>query len=410
VGCALAVTAVCLFLFSLYGHPLGGYASLNLRSSMWSLAHLPEGLAGNLFSPSRGVLVHLPWLLLAPLGLKRAPKPVRLLWLVSLGLVAVFLVLAGGYVKWWGGFSIGPRLQTESAAFATLLLVPALVGYATLAKGWRILLLALVGFSGATQLLGAYRDQASAWNEVVDPDRRPEKLWSVRDSQLVATWSPRWNISLEPYEPFPLNVRQRGPWIAVDLSGVANARYDGDPFVCAARSSKFPHYPRLDPQVVSRPGRFEFAPRGRPNAVTICRDAEEVQIPLPRVRAHALYGILAAGGASETESERIAATAVVRFTNGTAQIFPLRLNRNVFEYRAHLRHPSPPDFRVYAGRPDDPDALVWTAFRIHRRGRTLESLRLVRPAGTRLGVTLLALSVETDSAEPRGPGHQPAAP
>jgi hypothetical protein len=399
---ALAVGAAGFFLDLQYGNPLGGYALLNLHDSMWNLAGLPEGLAGNLVSPSRGLLLYLPWLLLAPVGIRSAPRPLRLAWLLSLGLVTAFLVLGGAYTKWWGGFGLGPRLQTESAPFCALLVAPLLAGFAA-AGLRRAVFLALLGFSILTQVLSAYRDQVSEWNLTADPDRRPEILWSLENSQLAATWLRHWEVSLPPYRPVVPQLRRAGEWIAVDLSEAANTRYDEDPFQPFPEGSPPSHYPRLDPHVVSLPGWFHFLPRGQLNAVTTCQGAEPPEIPLPPVRSRRLVAVFAAGGSNGAGRNNVAATAVVRFGNGGALEIPLRLDREVFEYWTSLRRTWPPKHRILAGSADDPDVLVWTVLKVHSQGRFVKSLQLTGSGHDTLGVTLLALSVEPIHRGPRRP-------
>lgn len=391
---ALSVGAAAVFLYALYGHPLGGYASLNLHDSMWNLPGLPEGLAGNLLSPSRGLLLYLPWLLLAPAGLRSAPPPLRRVWWLSLGLVTAYLLLGGAYSKWWGGFGLGPRLQTESAPFCALLVAPLLSGFAAASLRRRAVLLGLLAVSIATQALSAYRDQVSEWNMTADPDRRPGVLWSLKNSQLAATWLRHWEVSLRPYKPVVPGLRRAGEWIAVDLSAAANTRYDRDPFQPFAKGSSPSHYPRLHPQVTGLPGWFHFLPRGRLNVVTTCQGAEPPEIPLPPVRSRRLIAVFAAGGSDRAVDGDVAATAVVGFANGGELEIPLRLGREVFEYRTPLRGNWPPKHRILAGEPADPDVLVWTVLRLHPRGRLVKSLKLAGSGQGSLGVTLFALNVE----------------
>ncbi|MFK7804369.1 MAG: hypothetical protein AB8G95_22225 [Anaerolineae bacterium] len=120
---------ICLALFagwslSEYGLILPPYYGLNRLNDapvpMW------VGLYGNLLSPSRGVLVYMPWLLL-PIGwvalrpqLRRNPLIIYcIVWFV------LQLVIASRAVVWWGGGSFGPRLLVE--------VMPALILFTVLA-------------------------------------------------------------------------------------------------------------------------------------------------------------------------------------------------------------------------------------------------------------------------------------
>ena len=184
--------AVSLFLHRLYGHPLGGYGTLN-PSSVWRPGTMGTGLLGNLVSPSRGLLVFFPYLLTLPLArpaLSRDRELARWFW-ASLGAVAGVYVLGSSYWKWWGGHGLGPRLMAEASPFLALLTVPL---WRRLGEGRRRLASALIvltlALAAATQLLGLYRTGAWDWNTEARVDTNRKALWSLRQSQLVAIWWP----------------------------------------------------------------------------------------------------------------------------------------------------------------------------------------------------------------------------
>ena len=183
--------AAALFLFRLYGHPLGGYALMNLASTSWA-KRPAAGFLGNLISPSRGLLVFFPYLLTLPLvrpALSRDRELARWFW-VSLGVVAGVYLLASGYGKWWGGYGLGPRLMTEASPFLALLTVP--LWSAAGGRRWgRALAVATVSLAAATQMLGLYRAGAWFWNGEARVDTNPKALWTLRQSQLLAIWWPR---------------------------------------------------------------------------------------------------------------------------------------------------------------------------------------------------------------------------
>lgn len=209
-GAALAASTACaaVWLRSLYGHALGGYGLMN-SGRMWGLCSFLEGLAGSLVSPSRGLLVHAPWLLLVPLGCAalRADRELRAWWLASLATLLSVLALVASYVKWWGGASLGPRLFTETSPFLALLALPLLERWGTLGPRRRIAFAAAAAFAVATQLLGAYDPRVSDWNAVADPDVNRSALWSVRDSQLAAAWMP-WRTASPAARPWKAPVRR----------------------------------------------------------------------------------------------------------------------------------------------------------------------------------------------------------
>jgi hypothetical protein len=92
-----------------------------------------EALLGNLVSPSRGLLIYVP-IVLIPLSVTvlfwRFIK-YRELACLALAVIVLHLLAIASFSHWWGGYSYGPRLSTD--------LVP-----------WFVLL-AIVGFDGASR-------------------------------------------------------------------------------------------------------------------------------------------------------------------------------------------------------------------------------------------------------------------
>jgi hypothetical protein len=82
------------------------------------------GIAGNLFSPSRGLLVYSPFfllLLVAVFLFWRELRRLPLFWL-CVAWFAAQLLLVSRAVIWWGGNSFGPRLLTDALPGLVLLL------------------------------------------------------------------------------------------------------------------------------------------------------------------------------------------------------------------------------------------------------------------------------------------------
>jgi hypothetical protein len=208
-----------------FGHPLGAAPHLE---SMHPLLHGVDGSLsreplwnafGLLFSPSRGLVIYSPIVLIALLSLPRAwNEGLRgmLIW-CWLAAFAQFTLYAG-YSVWWGGYTYGPRylidllpllvpLAAVGAAMLAHTRVGALAGSAALA--WSVLLAAT----------GAWCYPAEAWNsDPVNVDRNHERLWEWRDPQFVRAWrrgAHRDNFSLllpgaytappeKPLRPVPL--------------------------------------------------------------------------------------------------------------------------------------------------------------------------------------------------------------
>lgn len=205
---ALSVGAAAWWLFTLYGNPLGGYGVLN-PAGRWSAGGLLMGLLGNLLSPSRGLLVHFPYLLFVPLAFVavRNDRDLRPWWLAAFATTATVVVIASSYDKWWGGHSIGPRVLTETAPFLALLVLPILLRWRERGRG-RILFAASLSFAVLTQIFSSYDERVHAWNEFIDDKRW--RLWSVRDSQIVRAWTPRFLARPAPPGPPPREVELLG--------------------------------------------------------------------------------------------------------------------------------------------------------------------------------------------------------
>ena len=192
---AISLAAIALFHQIIYGTPVGGYGLLNSEAGLWKSAFL-NGLFGVLFSPSRGWIVYYPYLLLIPLFLHSYRDDPRLssLATASAAVLLVNTLLAAFYVKWWGGYGLGPRLITESSPFIALLTIPIWMGWRKF--GWRSYIFALlVLFSMMTQILSVYNESAFLWNNRVDVDANSRAMWSWRNSQLNATWNPFWRAN-----------------------------------------------------------------------------------------------------------------------------------------------------------------------------------------------------------------------
>jgi hypothetical protein len=154
---------------------------------LWQWRSL-DGIAGNLFSPSRGLLIFFPYVLFVPFAWRRAKaSPFVHWWVCSAAALAGTVAIASCYAKWWGGASLGPRLMTEAAPFLALLTLP-MFGSGGLPVVWRTSFWTAVVFAAATQFLLAYNPAACRWIVDADVDARPDLLWSLRDSQLAAAW------------------------------------------------------------------------------------------------------------------------------------------------------------------------------------------------------------------------------
>lgn len=179
-----------------FGHPLGAVPHLEalhptLHGVDGSLSATPfRNALGLLFSPSRGLVVFSPIVLVTLLSLPRAWEEgmrggvLVWCWLAAIEQFAVY----AGYSVWWGGYTYGPRylidllpLLVPLAAAGATVLARTRIGVAagSAALAWSVLLAAT----------GAWCYPADAWNtDPVNVDRNHERLWEWRDPQFVRAW------------------------------------------------------------------------------------------------------------------------------------------------------------------------------------------------------------------------------
>ncbi len=191
----VGIAASLLMFFNLrwFGHPLGALPLLTGANAdiheIRTTFRLPgEGLAGLLISPSRGILVFSPVILIALAAVPRAlragtPSPV--FWCL-LAAIAQFGVYAT-YSVWWGGHTYGPRYMLDILP----LLVP--LAAATLSANsriWRPIAIPLFVWSVVVAATGAFCYPNDAWNSrPTDIDRDHARLWSISDNQIWRCWT-----------------------------------------------------------------------------------------------------------------------------------------------------------------------------------------------------------------------------
>lgn len=164
-------------------------------SSFW------EALAGNLISPSRGLLVFVPILLFIAYLLIRYRSELASLRLFALSItvIVVHLIVVSGFSPWWGGHCYGPRYSAGLVPWFSLLGILAIKSrLQSIEKGltinqnfWRraeltagvLLLFCSVAING----IGAMDVRTWVWNvNPVNIDEKPERVWDWRDPQFLA--------------------------------------------------------------------------------------------------------------------------------------------------------------------------------------------------------------------------------
>ncbi len=188
---------VCVFWFAMFllyskihfDSLLPGY----YLASRLSFDHFAEAFSGNLLSPSRGLLVFLPWLLIPVFLTLRTwtHGPSKDLQVLSLVIILIHIAVVSTFPHWWGGYCFGPRFSTELVPWFVLLTILSFRSYATaitkLSPGLLRLALLLVILSIAIHAVGALSKKSMAWNvQPVTVDEDPSRLWDWNDPQFLA--------------------------------------------------------------------------------------------------------------------------------------------------------------------------------------------------------------------------------
>jgi len=197
VGAAVVALPWLSVNLATFGSLLPPYGSAN-RLALH--ARYAEALAADLVSPSRGLLIYAPVVLLGVVGLRIAGLRKRDGLDLTLGacMVAHLMVIAAlptkGSDHWWMGHAYGSRLTTDMMVFAAALAVPCVQW---LADAWRspkrsgrktstvTLGAVLLGWSVFANSQGALTRTTWCWNvDPVNVDSRPERVWDWSDPQF----------------------------------------------------------------------------------------------------------------------------------------------------------------------------------------------------------------------------------
>ncbi|MEO8275517.1 MAG: hypothetical protein ABI639_04815 [Thermoanaerobaculia bacterium] len=397
-GCAAALTiggvAIGLLNVGWYGSWIGAYGSLNAGRFELTASTFLTHLAGVTLSPSRGLVWFFPallFLLAAAWSQQWKALPRRELAALTFAVVALFFLVCS-YDKWWGGHSIGPRLLAElSLPFAFLLAA----GLDELPRGpGRRLLLLLSVFQVLLFSLLHFAERADAWNIDVAIDVNERALWSVRDSQLIASLTPGWRYEESgPYwDTDALESARAGfVWTALDIAGVANARYDLEPSQDPpAEVGNQLFLSRLTAQGIPAESHLRILPVGGANVVRICRGENSGWIESGGDLAKKIDTlILWRGDVSESQMKSAAGVLVVDFSNDKRSVLPLQFGAQIFLRRqvdlAGERNRS----RFFAGGISAPDALQRQRFTLPGKSRSVERIAIEIPPDGPVGCLFL---------------------
>ena len=151
-----------------------------------------QGLLGNLVSPSRGLLIFSPILILSISGfvLAMRERESRPLYLAYGAIVVLMIMVMAGAPMWWGGHSYGPRFTTDILPFVAFFMSFTLMYFSGLGHRARnaflgiTVVLVLVSF--AMHYRGATSSSALDWNVIPNNvDSNLHRFWDWRDPQFL---------------------------------------------------------------------------------------------------------------------------------------------------------------------------------------------------------------------------------
>ena len=147
-----------------------------------------EALAGNLISPSRGLLVFSPVVIVAFVGVllsRRTGGPSPLEYTALAAVTLHWLVVSGSGELWWAGATYGPRFFADMIPFFAYLAVPlidCLLKGSHRKAGIAVAVLAVA--SVLVHVPGAWSKPAHCWNLQPNPvDEEPSRVWDPADWQ-----------------------------------------------------------------------------------------------------------------------------------------------------------------------------------------------------------------------------------
>jgi hypothetical protein len=199
IGVAAVFIPWTLITYHYYGTPLQPYdqaSKLGLPSTFF------ESLAAQLISPSRGLFIFSPIVLVASAGLALAKRRRQISPLEALSSAAIpcYLVAIALFPVWWAGTSFGPRFMTETLPFFFVLALP----FVDWIMAWRaerprarpiiyrvaiICSVVALAFSVLVNAQGGLLRSSICWNlktpTVASVDTDPGRVWSWSNPQFV---------------------------------------------------------------------------------------------------------------------------------------------------------------------------------------------------------------------------------
>ena len=195
-GALLSGIPFLLYNIHYFGNLFGGYSTL-LNSFDFS-SEIFARLMGLLFSPSRGLFVYTPVMLLSILGFfnifklsSKRTKEFLLLLGVSC-LAQVFMYSA--FNIWWAGGCYGPRFLTDMLPALTIYLGVFInkINFNVKVRKNMVAYIAIfliLIWSLCVQFVGAFYYPSGNWDGEPNVDYHPDRLWDWKDTQITRTFN-----------------------------------------------------------------------------------------------------------------------------------------------------------------------------------------------------------------------------
>ena len=184
---------------ALFGEFLPPYYRSDLLGGIYDF---PIALAGNLISPSRGLLVYCSWCIPVLVWTAWAWRKGRLNGIEKLSAclgpaLLVSVSISGKWWSsscWWGGHTFGPRIMSDWLPFLMVLTAAYLKHTGEIKNTGRmkaysvqsVIFASLVCLSVWIHAQGALRPQTLRWNtRPVSIDTDPSRLWDLSDLQFL---------------------------------------------------------------------------------------------------------------------------------------------------------------------------------------------------------------------------------
>jgi len=184
---AAAAPAVLVLVYNVtvVGAIGGGYELIARRAFV--VGDVASGLAGLLFSPTRGLFVFSPFLLFLVLAWRHAPRDAAGRGLtLAVAAAAAVQILLYALVEWRGGLSWGPRFMTDLLPLLVWLLAPVV---AALERPGRVCFVTAVAVAIAIETVGAFTYTGVTDHAIfaVDGPDRLRAAWNWHNAPFIAS-------------------------------------------------------------------------------------------------------------------------------------------------------------------------------------------------------------------------------